>query len=317
MIVFAIARLQDLFAIVMLLNIYGLLSASFFVAMDAVDVAFTEATVGIGISTLLLLSTLSLTGRFERNARHKPLLALVVVATTGALLIYGTLQLPSFGSSISPVHLHVASYYIKESFAETGISNLVTSVLASYRGYDTFGELIVIFTAGIGVLALLDIKSAPLENPDSVKFPLPMGRHLILRTVSKMLIPLILLFALYVQFHGDSGAGGGFQAGVIFASAIILYIMIFGLDTTRKLISIAWLKFFSALGILIYGCVGLLSLLSGQNFLDYSVLATEPVQAQHAGILAVEIGIGVTVASVIILIFMIFTGCLADKEQVQ
>ena len=143
-----------MFAVVMLAGIYGLVSASFFVAMDAVDVAFTEASVGAGISTLLMLTTVAMTGRTEHVARHKPLLALLVVAITGGLLIYGTFDMPYFGSADAPAHNHVAPRYLYDSIKEIGVPNMVTSVLASYRGFDTFGEVTVIFTAGIGVLAL-------------------------------------------------------------------------------------------------------------------------------------------------------------------
>ncbi len=307
MTVFAIIRMRDLFAIIMLMNIYGLLSASFFVLMDAVDVALTEAAVGVGISTLLLLSTLSFTGRYEKKTRHKPLLALVVVVFTGSLLIYGTLEMPPFGSAEAPVHQHVAAHYIKESYSETGVANLVSSVLASYRGYDTLGELFVIFASGVGVLALLPIKSLFEKHIASAQgAPEAMKSHHILRIVSKMLIPFILLFALYIQFHGDFGPGGGFQAGVIFASAFILYTMIFGMQATLKVSSIAWLQFFAAAGVLLYGSVGLISLFYGENFLNYSVLAKEPLAAQHLGILVVELGVGITVAAVITLFFISF-----------
>ena len=315
--------MHDLFAVVMLLSIYGFLCASFFMVMDAVDVAFTEAAVGIGISTLLLLSALTLTGRFEKTKRHKPLLALITVAVTSGLLIYGTLQMPPFGSAYAPAHQHIASHYIEQSFDETGIINIVTSVLASYRGYDTLGELIVIFTAGMGVLVLLRSAANPgkgktAKAPQSKgRLPAPMKQHAILRIVSKMMIPLILLFALYVQFHADFGPGGGFQAGVIFAAVIILYVMIFGLKATRKVVSLAWLEFLAALGVLIFGSVGLLALMSGQNFLDYHMLSSDPVQAQHLGIFLVEIGVGITVAATIILIFMTFTGRMATPGEPQ
>lgn len=318
MTVFAIIRMHDLFAIVMLMSIYGLLSASFFVLMDAVDVALTEASVGIAISTLLLLSALSITGRFEKKTRHKPLLALAVVLMTGALLIYGTLEMPPFGAENTPVHQHVAAYYINQSFAETGIPNLVSSVLASYRGFDTMGELFVIFAAGIGVLALLGLKASTdrPQSPDSAQ-PLPMTRHHILRIVSKMFIPLILLFALYVQFHGDFGPGGGFQAGAIFASAMILYTMMFGIQTALKVVSRAWLEFLAAIGVLIYGGTGLVSLLAGERFLDYNVLSKDPIQGQHLGILLVELGVGITVAATILLIFLSFTGHMTNMDKKQ
>ena len=152
----AIIRLRNLFGAVMLAGIYSLLSAALLTVLDAVDVAFTEASVGAGISTVLLLGTLALVGYEERAPRHRPLLPLFVVTLTGAVLIYGTLDIPPFGDPANPIHHHVADHYLEESYEEMGgIPNVVTSVLASYRGYDTMGETTVIFTAVVGVLLLL------------------------------------------------------------------------------------------------------------------------------------------------------------------
>ena len=297
----------------MLSGIYGLLSASFFVTLDAVDVAFTEAAVGAGIATLLMLVTVTMTGRYEHSARHKPIWALAVVLVTGVLLIYGTLDMPYFGSVDAPAHLHVAPRYINNSMQEIGVPNIVTSVLASYRGYDTLGEVVVIFTAGVGVLALLSAVRRPEEDVeiDSVNVSMH-EKYLILRVVTKILIPFILLFALYVQFHGDYGPGGGFQAGVIFAAAIILYSMLFGMSTARRVISQPLIQLLSAIGVLVYGSVGVVSLVNGGNFLDYNLLSDDPVAGQHLGILLVELGIGCTVTSVMIIIFFNFAGRIED-----
>ena len=154
----AAIRLHDLFAVVMMFGVYSLLAATVFVVLDAVDVAFTEAAVGVGVSTILMLATLGLVGRWERRPAHRPFLPLLVVVVTGAALIYGTLDMPHFGDPDAPVHHHVAPRYLEKSPDEIGIPNVVTGVLASYRGYDTLGELTVIFTAGVGVLALLGIR---------------------------------------------------------------------------------------------------------------------------------------------------------------
>lgn len=151
----AVVVLRDLFAVVMLFGIYGLLSASIFLTLDAVDVALTEAAVGAGISTVLMLGTLALTSRKEKTPTHKALLPLLVVVVTGAALVYATLDMPRWGDPKAPIHQHVAPRYIQDAPRETGIPNVVTSVLASYRGYDTLGEVTVIFTAGIGVMLLL------------------------------------------------------------------------------------------------------------------------------------------------------------------
>lgn len=290
----------------MMTGIYSLVSAGFFVVTDAVDVAFTEASVGAGISTLLLLSTLTLTGRYESPSRHQSLVALIVVTVTGALLLYGIVDMPLYGSAETPVSTHLNPYFIEKSGEEIGIPNIVTSVLASYRGFDTFGETVVIFTAGIGVLTLLGFKRRKDERFNSNNSP--MHQHKILRVISKMFIPPILLFALYVQFHGDFGPGGGFQAGVIFAAAIILYAMLFGLGAGRRVIHQGFVRLLAAIGVLIYGSVGLTSMLAGKNFLDYSSLAHDAQHGQHLGILLVEAGVGITVASVMITIFFTFAG---------
>lgn len=311
--------MKDLYAIAMMAGIYGLLSACFFVLMDAVDVAFTEASVGAGISTLLMFVVITMTGRSEDPVRHKPLLALLVVVVTGGLLVYGTLDIPYFGNPDAPIHQHVAPRYIEDSMQEVGVINLVTSVLASYRAFDTFGEVVVIFTAGIGVLALLAVVRRRRDN-DAVITSVNDSmheQHLILRVVSKILIPFILLFALYVQFHGDFGPGGGFQAGVIFASAIFLYTLLFGLSTARKVINQSLIRLIAAIGVLLYGSVGVVSLLNGGNFLDYNVLSTDPIAGQHLGILIIEWGVGCTVASVMMIIFFNFAGRLEEQLQAQ
>ena len=158
---FSIIRQKNLFAAVMMVGIYSLLSAGLFVVMDAVDVAFTEAAVGAGISTILMLGTLALVGHSEHQPQHRPILPLFVVILTGAVLVYGTLDIPPFGDASNPAHHHVAPHYLEESEHEIGIPNVVTSVLASYRGYDTMGETTVIFAALVGVLLLLSLGPRP------------------------------------------------------------------------------------------------------------------------------------------------------------
>ena len=151
----ALIRLHDLFAVVMLSGIYSLVSAGLFVVMDAVDVAITEAAVGAGVSTVFMLAALALTSSREKPSTHRALLPLIVVLITGAALIYGSFDMPRYGHPDNPVQQHVAPRYIEQGPQETGVPNMVTAVLASYRGYDTLGEVLVVFTAAIGVLILL------------------------------------------------------------------------------------------------------------------------------------------------------------------
>jgi multicomponent Na+:H+ antiporter subunit B len=154
-----IARMRSLFAVAMLTSIYSLLSAAVFVVLDAVDVALTEAAVGAGFSTIVMLAAVSLTSEREQAPEHRPLLPLLVVVATGAVLMYGTLDMPRYGDPSAPIHQHVMPAYIQETAGEIGVPNVVTAVLASYRGYDTLGEVTVIFTAGVGVLILLVARS--------------------------------------------------------------------------------------------------------------------------------------------------------------
>ena len=131
----------------------------------------------------------------------------------------------------------------------------------------------------------------------------PRQRHRVLQVVTKLFIPFVLMFGLYVQFHGDYGPGGGFQAGVIFASAFILHGLIFGLQRTRAVLPPAALRVLMSVGVLLYAGTGLVTLLLGGNLLAYNVLAHDPLHGQHWGIFAIELGVGVTVTSVMVSLF--------------
>lgn len=133
-----------------------------------------------------------------------------------------------------------------------------------------------------------------------------MRHHLVLRVVAKLLLPLILLFALYVQFHGDYGPGGGFQAGVIFGAGLILYTLIYGVQTAQQVITPVVVRTLVAFGVLLYGGVGVAGILLDSTYLDYGVLAQDPVAGQHLGILLIEFGVGTTVAGVMIAVFFSF-----------
>lgn len=153
--VWVLARNRNLFAVIILSGAYSFLMATVLMAMDAVDVAMTEASVGAGISTALFLSALFLCKSEEAQPLHRPWLPLAVSLSVGALLVYGMLGLPEFSDPNAPIHQHVVPRYLNDMKKEVDVPNVVTAVLASYRGYDTLGETTVIFTAGAGVLALL------------------------------------------------------------------------------------------------------------------------------------------------------------------
>ena len=305
----------------MLFGIFSLLSATFFVVLDAVDVAMTEAAVGAGVSTILMLSTLAVTGhKVRQRPARRDVLSIAVSVALGAALVYGTIDMPGIGDPDAPVQAHmIAQRFIEVSPTETGIPNMVTPLLASYRGYDTFGETAVVFTAGIGVLALIGRRrrrdGTPIESGEGVDAM--KDRHRVLRVVGKQLIPAILLYACYVQAHGDFGPGGGFQAGVIFASGLMLYMLLVGIDKAEQVIPPKMLERFIALGLLIYGGTGLLNVLQGGTFLDYTTLAHDAVHGLHYGILAVELGVGITVTAVITSIIFTFAGHMRARQRVE
>jgi multicomponent Na+:H+ antiporter subunit B len=155
---FAVVRMRSLFAIVMLQGVYSLLSAAWFVSLDAVDVAFTEAAVGAGISTVLMLGAMLLTDRDTKLIPVKQKVGpLLIVIVTGLALFYAIGDMPAFGDANSPANSYIGAEYVDATRREIFLPNVVTAVLASYRGYDTFGETVVIFMAGLGVLLLLGL----------------------------------------------------------------------------------------------------------------------------------------------------------------
>jgi len=135
-----------------------------------------------------------------------------------------------------------------------------------------------------------------------------MKHNLILRVIAKYLFPVIALFAFYVQFHGDYGPGGGFQAGIILSVAFIFYTLVFGLDTTEKILPPHLLRILASTGVLVYAGTGVVTMILGGNFLDYNLLSLEPVEGQHIGIIVIELGVGMTVSSIMLMIFFAFAG---------
>lgn len=154
-----VLRTRRLFAAIVMTGAYSLISAAMFVNLDAVDVAFTEAAVGAGISTILFLAAMARLPAEEKAPDRNIIGPLVMVTIVGVLLMIAVVNLPPFGAAETPVHTHVGPRYLEESYRDLHIPNVVTTVLASYRGFDTLGETIVIFTAGLGVLVLLTGKT--------------------------------------------------------------------------------------------------------------------------------------------------------------
>lgn len=145
----------------------------------------------------------------------------------------------------------------------------------------------------------------------------PRQHHRVLQVISRVLVPFMVLFGLYVQFHGDYGPGGGFQAGVIAAAGLILYGLVFGIQRTRLVVPPSWARIMMSLGVLIYAGTGVVTLLLGGDLLDYDVLAHHALHGQHWGIFAVELGVGVTVTGVMISLFYCFSSARDAQDRIN
>jgi len=306
----AIVRTDNLFVAVMLTGIFSLLMAANFFVLDAADVALTEAAIGAGVTTVLFLGALALTSEHEKSVSTRRWLSMGVVFVTILILIYAIFEAPYLGDPLAPVQQHVAPWYLEQTPVLIDIPNVVTAVLGSFRGYDTLGELIVILTACIGVLFILGgrrgQKSPPSNSNTLLSTAHGLRHHLIPKVVGLLLVPFIVLFGLYVQFHGEYGPGGGFQAGAIVAAGIILYALLEGEEQALKAIPRSALMGMVIGGAMLYGAVGIAGIALGGNFLDYSVLADNPVSGQQIGILIIELGVGLTVCGALLSIFHAF-----------
>ena len=301
----AIVRTENLFVAVMLTSIFSLLMAANFFILDAADVALTEAAVGAGVTTVIFLGALALTAEREKAVAGGGRVAVVVVAILAALIIYATFDKPRLGDPSAPVHQHLAPWYLEKTPELVDIPNVVTAVLGTFRGYDTLGEVFVVFAACIGVLFILGVQP---ENgrPATASPSRGLKHHLIPQVVGRLLIPFIILFGLYVQFHGEYGPGGGFQAGALIATGVILYALLEGEEAALQAVPRPVLLGLVIGGACLYGGVGLLCILLGGNFLDYSVLASDPVTGQQVGILLIEAGVGMAVCGALLSIFHAF-----------
>ncbi|MGV2873176.1 DUF4040 domain-containing protein [Colwellia sp. E150_009] len=301
----AIVRAKNLFVAVMLTSIFSLLMAANFFILDAADVALTEAAVGAGITTVIFLCALSLTDDREKPREGSRWVAFCTVGVLALLIIYATFDKPRLGDPDAPVHQHVAPWYLEKTPEYIDIPNVVTAILGSFRGYDTLGEVFVVFAACIGVLFILSVKPTKKTN-QVIKKESGLRHHLIPQVVGRLLIPFIVLFGLYVQFHGEYGPGGGFQAGAIIATGVILYALLEGESSALRAIPRSVLLGMVVGGALLYGGVGVACILMGGAFLDYSVLATDPVVGQQLGILFIEAGVGMAVCGALLSIYHAF-----------
>jgi multicomponent Na+:H+ antiporter subunit B len=237
------------------------------------------------------------------------LLGLLAVIIAGALLLYASADFPAWGDANSPANSNqdVSVRYIQDSYAKTKTPNEVTAVLADYRGFDTMFETVVIFVAGIAIIAILSALGKPNQPRGGDIGEAPETQDLIIVQTCKLVIPIIQLFALYVVAHGHYSPGGGFQGGVMFGASLILWALACGLPAALKRLSERRALVISAIGIIIYAGWGFLCILLGGNFLEYALtdpILPEGVEKAHShGMLIVEVGVAFTVTAIMFVIY--------------
>lgn len=279
---------NNIMKIILLNSVFSTLAVIMYLILDAPDVAITEGCVGV-LSSIFSIFTLNKIYKndFKIADKFNPTLFMIIMTIT-LLLLFTTQGLPEFGQTKPD------NYYLNNSYNEIGITSIVTSILASYRGYDTMLETLVIM---LGSLAVLLIK------PQIKLFSIPI-KDLIAEKFVSFIFALLLLFAFYLQFHGEISPGGGFQAGTIIAASFILYGIVFGNHNLIKFVSLPKLIVLSVAGIGIYLITGLISILRGKSLLNYNILSNNSLIGQSIGINAVEIGIGISVAASMLIIYL-------------
>ncbi|MBU0673836.1 MAG: DUF4040 domain-containing protein [Proteobacteria bacterium] len=306
---------KDLLGAAVIFGAYSFLMCLLWTEMGAVDVAFTEASVGAGVSTVLFFAAVH---RTTRHVKMKPsgrlmgkTIGLAAAGLMGCVLLYATTDFPSWADPNSPASTHVSPRYITGTIPDTSVPNMVTSVLADYRGFDTMFETAVILTAGLAVLIILGQTGnrSPLPISRLPQGPITQGYDdTIIRFITRIMTPFLQLFALYVIAHGHHSPGGGFQGGVILGATFILMSISYDLRMVTNRFNERTNLLLANTGLLIYSGIGALCLILGANFLDYSALAkilpgTTTITARSEAMLGVEIGVALAVMAIVILIY--------------
>ncbi len=316
--IYAVSSLfvRDLISAILILSCYSFSLSLLWAILGAVDVAFTEAVAGAGALTIFMIVILFHTYHTARKHsfdRYK-VFAFIIGIPIAMFLIWGSKYLPSFGSMHTPASDYLSPYYITQSYNDTHTPNIVTAILADYRSFDTLIETVVIFTAGIACLLILKVTglhstliTALFTKTNKISCTLVHPhKSIIVNTVTSILIPLTMLYSLYILFHGHYSPGGGFQAGILFGSSIILAFLE-GTHPLRNKITLFKMVVLGALGVLLYATFGLVSVLQNGNFLNYRFLlipGMNDAQKHSLGILGIEVGVFIAVSCTLVVIFL-------------
>ncbi|MGQ3684950.1 MAG: hydrogen gas-evolving membrane-bound hydrogenase subunit E [Candidatus Loosdrechtia sp.] len=238
----------------------------------------------------------------------KRVLSVILLGAMAVIFFSSLSWLPSVGDPHSAPNTHVSPYYLERSYKDTGATNVVTAIILVYRGLDTLGETAVIFIASVATIAILGYKVNNGNRKSSLDDKT--GSHevfggFVLNTAYRYMVPAILLFAVYILFHGEYSPGGGFHAGVLFGLTILSSQLITGYQQTILSVKLAVLL--AGIGVLIYAVVGLLSFFFGGIFLEHGVLPfnIKEIGLQGLSILIVEIGVAICVMATIVVVFTI------------
>ena len=234
------------------------------------------------------------------------LISLIPVVAVGGLLLFAAKDFPEWGDPTSPASASpVSSHFIQSTGVDTEVPNMVTAVLADYRGFDTMFETVVVFIAGMAVLAIL--KGSGRRRSGKREHEVEAEPDLIVTNTVRLIVPVIQIFAFYVLAHGHVSPGGGFQGGVVMGASFILVALAWDLDVALARFSVERCILVAALGIVLYSGIGFLSMLLGGEFLDYAelekVLPVSREMARYHAMLGVEIGVGFTVTAIMFALY--------------
>lgn len=295
LVVIFLIKANNIIDVILLNSAFSLFTVVMYLILDAPDVAMTEAAVSVLASVFAVLAVKSIyNNNYQFEEKFNPTLFLLMMISAG-IFIYACMDMPEFGKPV------INNVYFKNNKEDVGISSLVTAILAGYRGYDTLLETIVILLGGVSVLLVSE------QN----KLPDPQEKDHLVLTMSRLIIPVIVLFALYLQFHGEISPGGGFQAGAVCGAAFIIYAISNSILLNSNFLN--KLKNIAVLGAGIYLVIGVISLVGNLEFLNYNVFSSNKLFAQKLGFILVEIGVGITVSAVMLLIY----SCLALEDYVS
>lgn len=244
---------------------------------------------------------------------------LLLIIATGAVLIYAGLGLPDFGDPQAPACTHVSDYYIKHAYHDDHTPNIVTVMIADYRSYDTLGETVVVFAAGLACFLMLrgERRRREHEGPGEEAKMIRRESSIIVDVATRVMVPILQIFAFYVIFHGHYSPGGGFQGGALLAASVLLQRVVLGRQRSLPSFPVRLGIPFGVLGILIWVVTGLIPVLRGGNYLqdDRLPFGLSPVWSRNTGILMVEIGVAFAVMGVLVSIFDSLAGDRANGEE--